>query len=217
MNFDDFQTLWQTQPLPSPPDAAAIEATLKRVRADARAFERTLLWRDLREVVAALTVCLFFAWEARTRMLAGTPSWHAWLAATLPLGVAIFLVTDRLRARRASPSDAPSVVAEIDRALATLRHQHWLLTHVTWWYLLPLGASALLFIVQPIADASPLWPVRLALGACMTAFLATVHAAIWWINRRAATKTLAPRINQLERERHAFFDPVTTTTPPDLP
>lgn len=215
MNFDDCQVLWQKQPLPPPPDPTTAEALVRRVRAGARSFDRTILWRDLREVVAALALTLAFAGQARTHTLAGAPGWSlalAWLAAALPLGVAGFILFDRLRARRLRPRAAATVLSEIDHALAELRHQHRLLMNVTWWYLLPLAASGALFVMaQPVAVQSS-WPVRLMLAVFTVTLLAAVNIPLWWLNRRYARKDLAPRIEQLERERRDLSEAVSPGT-----
>lgn len=217
MNFDDCQALWQKQPVPPPhtPDTIALAATIRRVRADARAFERTILWRDLREIIAALVVTAIFARMARSHTLEGAPAWGlalAWLAIAPPLGVTGFLVVDRLRARRLRPKGAGTVLSEIDHALAGLRHQQRLLLNVAWWYLLPLATSGALVMVHPIAMAESSGPLRLALAAFTVALLAAVNIPLWWLNRRVATKDLAPRIEQLERERRDFSEPVSPDT-----
>lgn len=206
MNFDDWQTLWQKQPVPPPNDPAALATTLRRVRAGARAFDRTILWRDLREGAAALLVSAVFAWEARAKTLACATAWHVWLAAALPLGVALFLFIDRWHARRRRPRGAATVLSEIDHALAELRHQHRLLLRVTWWYLLPLSTSIALIALPPILAATPHIGVRIVLGLLGALLLAAFSYPFRWINHRAATRELAPRIAALERERRDFSD-----------
>lgn len=210
MNFDAWQQLWQEQAPPTPADAATVKATIRRVRTDARAFDRAILWRDLREIIAALVVSVVFAGMTQARALEGPPAWSlalAWLGAALPLGVAGFLLIDRLRARKFRPRSTGTVLSEIDHALAELRHQHWLLMHVTWWYLLPLAASGALSMMPSLALAGTP-EVRLTLAAFTAALLAAVNYPIWWLNRRVATRYLAPRIEQLERERRSFDEPI---------
>ena len=207
MNFDDWKDLWQKQPQPPPPDAAAVKALLRRVRAEAHAFDRTILWRDLREVFAALLVFWLFARKAQALAVAGTPAWNlvlAWLAAALPLGVAGFLVIDRLRTRRLRPQNTGTVLSEIDHALAELRHQHRLLMGVAWWYLLPLAISTALFMVHPVVKAGPARPAGLVLIVFTAVLLAAINYPLWRLNRRVAAKSLAPRIEQLEHERRDF-------------
>ncbi len=207
MNFDDCQSLWQKQPLPTTPRAnsAALAATIRRVRADARAFDRTIFWRDLRECVAALLVFLFFAHEARAKTLAGASSWTLWLAAALPLGVAGFLLIDRVRAHR-RPKEATTVLASLDHALAELRHQHRLLMNVIWWYLLPIALATALYMADSFIVSTTSWPGRIIGGGICAAMIAAVNYPIWRLNRRAATLYLAPRIVRLEIERRDFAD-----------
>ena len=216
MNFDDWQELWQKQTPSRSPDTAALQATIRRVRAEARAFDRAILWRDLREIVAALAAATIFAGMARACTLEGAPAWSltlAWLAAVPPLGVAAFLVSDRLRTRRLRPTGAGTVLSEIDHALAELRHQQRLLMNVTWWYLLPLATSAALVMVHPIAVTASSGTVRLVLVTFTAALLAAVNYPIWRLNRRFALRKLAPRIEQLERERRDLSGPVSPGSP----
>ena len=221
MNFDELQGLWQKQPAPASPDPASIAATLKRVRAEARAFERTILWRDLREIAASLLVSAVFLGMARDHARTSAPAWSlglVWLGAALPAAVAGFMFFDRLRSRRLRPRGAVTVLSEIDGALAELRHQYRLLMNVAWWYLLPLVAGGVLVVVHPIAMAASSTPVRLALMALGTIVLAAVNYPIWRLNRGCALRELAPRIAELERDRRAFFEEPTPATPPtDLP
>lgn len=222
MNFDDLQSLWQKQPAPAAPDAVAIAATLRRVRADARAFERTILWRDLREIAASLLVFVIFADMARDHARTDVPTWSialAWLGAALPLGVAGFMLFDRLRARRLRPRDAATVLSEIDRALAELRHQHRLLMSVTWWYLLPLAASGVLVVLHPVAMNAPSPLARVVLVSLGVIVLVSTNYVIRRLNHGCAQRKLAPQIAELERERREFsdFDSVSSSATPPPP
>ena len=217
MNFEDWQELWQKQPLPPPPDAAAVEALLRRVRADARTFDRNIFSRDLREIGAAIMLFAIFACDAWTLTLRGAPAWNivfTWIAAAAPLGVGSFLLVDRLHARRLRPRRMGTVLSEIDRALAELRHQHQLLMNVAWWYLLPIAISSVLIGVQPIVAAGPATPAGLRLIASMVAILAVINYPLWWLNRRCARKELAPQIEQLERERRDLSPPDSSSADP---
>lgn len=206
MSFNDWQESWQKQPVAAEPGAATMVATIERVRAGARSFDRTILWRDLREGVAAIGVAGVFGLVACAKTIEGARAWDAWLAAALPLGVAGFLFADRWRAQRRRPKGAASVLSEIDHALAELRHQHWLLKNVLWWYLLPLAASGALITGQAVVMASPSPGVRAALAAVVLAIISGVSYPLWRLNRRLATNELAPRIAQLERERRELAE-----------
>lgn len=210
MNFDTWQTLWQKQSLPpSTTDAAAQAATLRRVRAGARAFDRTILWRDLREGLVALALGLWLAWDARSRLLAGAPSWNLWFAAVMPLGVAAFIFLDRFQTRRLRPAGAGALLTELDHALAELRHQHDLLRDVIRWYLLPLAATMALVMLPPLMRLTGEPELRVLIGLLGIGLVGALCYPIWWINHRVAIRELAPRIAALERDRSLFAAPET--------
>ena len=120
MSFEDWQKVWQQDPSRPPQDAAAI---LRDVRKKARAFDRTLFWRDAREGAASIVVAVAFAWTGFAASNEGASPWLCWIAAIIPLGVAGFLQIDRRRTRHVRPQDGETVLAELDRAIDEVRHQ----------------------------------------------------------------------------------------------
>lgn len=205
MNFENWQELWLKQPSPAA-GAENMEETIARVRAGAKSFDRTVLWRDVREGVAALGVSAVFGMVAMAKINEGAFAWDVILAAVLPLGVAGFLLVDRLRARGRRPGGGGTVIAELDHAIAELQHQHRLLTNVLWWYLLPLAASGGLIMVHAAMVASPLWWARLLVLCVALAIILLVNVPIYRLNMRVARDELLPRIEELERRRRAFMD-----------
>lgn len=210
MNFDHCQQLWATQSTPAPNDGATNTtagdaALLKRIRADARRFERTIFWRDAREILAALFVSAVFARIAWAAHREGSPSWPCWLAATLPLGVAIHLLVDRLRHRRPRPIPGAAILDELDHSLASLRHQARLLRTVFWWYLLPLGMSGTLLALQVFLYAPTPLPVRIFSAITALLIIGLVHIWIGRLNRRTLKTQLEPRIAELETYRQTFL------------
>lgn len=202
MNFDDLQQAWQR-------DAAAASTPsvdpqlLAQVRRGSRDFALSIFWRDVREVGAAVLVAGVFGKVALDAQAEGSPAWPAWVAAVLPLLVAAFMLLDRWVMRRRTAAQGDTLVAELERAAAAVRHQIWLLRNVLWWYLLPLGASVF-FLMAQFAWYAP---------TAMPAFLKWIVASIvliptgwfdWWVwklNQKAVREDLQPRLDQLEQQR----------------
>jgi hypothetical protein len=209
MNFEEFQKVWSTQPSPAPRAATSNPtpedvALLNRVRADARRFDRTIFWRDTREILAAFFVSAVFARIGWNAHLESSASWPCWLAAALPLGVAIYLLIYRLRHHRPRPAPSAAILDELDHSLARLRHQARLLRTVFWWYLLPLGMSGALLALQIFLYAPTPLPVRIFAAITALSIIALVHIWVARLNHRALKTQLEPRIAELESQREAF-------------
>lgn len=201
MNMDDLQNLWREQPLPAAADATTTDAVIADVKRQARAFDRAIWWRDLRETAASLVVAFVFGRIAWARAAEGASSALAWVAAGLPLVVAAFLFLDRWRHRHLAARAGDAVLVEIDRALGRLRHQVWLLRNVVWWYLAPLAASAFIVAGQAVAAMPGGWAPKLIVGGFMLVLLTAVDVWVWRLNRRAISHDLEPRIQALEQQR----------------
>jgi hypothetical protein len=198
MNFEDWQKVWQDEPAPLPEDVKAI---LTDVRRKARAFDRSIVWRDLREVVAAVIVAVAFGWTGLAADKEGVSPWLCWIAAIIPLGVAGFLLVDRQRMRRSRPTGERTVLAAIDQALIEVRHQARLLRSVVWWYILPLGVATLLFLAFVLGQAPLPIAARATAGAVMAFVIVAINIRVWWLNHLAVRRHLEPRIRELESQR----------------
>lgn len=204
MKLEDWQALWREQAVPPVPSEAALVRAVARIKTDSRAFERVVFWRDLRESVAALAVALVFGWTAWSATVRGQPSAWLWVAASLPVAVAGFLLIDRAWAARLQPRVSDTLVGEIDRALAKLRHQAWLLRQVQWWYGLPLTLSGAIIALTGVTrmPASP--AVRLGVGAVMVGVIVAVNLWIWRMNQQAVRNQIQPKIDLLEQQRRSL-------------
>jgi len=164
-----------------------------------RRLARTLARRDWLEAGTGLFVAAVFALPA---VHFGAAAWPAWPAVGLVLLVTGFFVRERHRARRATPaSDAPMLV-RLDAEIRELEHQHRLLRHAGWWYVLPLlSAMALFTWALHAAVPGRVTPemqerlVVMGLGAL------ALGAGIIWLNRWTARRTVAPRLRQLREAR----------------
>jgi len=207
MNFEDYQELWQNQPTKTPLPAEHTAAELAQVRKRARTFDRKVLWRDLREGLAAVFVAIFFGWNTWTVDDGTVGTWKGWTAVGLVLAIAAFVFVDRWRARQRRPKGGDTVVAELDHMLAEVRHQAWLLTHVLWWYIMPITACFIIWITFVLGQTPPPPEARMIVAGIMFVAIASTDAIIWWLNRRAVRSHLRPLIEELENQRHDFTAP----------
>ncbi|MBI2512045.1 MAG: hypothetical protein HYV96_08700 [Opitutae bacterium] len=193
MTLPEAEFLWRGQSAPSSHDAAALA---ERVRREARAFDRRILWRDVTEIAASLLVAGVFAVSG---LRSGAPL--AWPIATglFALVPAAFLIAGRIRRLRHAPAASAALRDHITAALDALDVQIRLLSTVAWWYLAPLGVAALLFLggafFQPNSPVP--WPAMVVglLGAAIA--LSVVWVWVYRLNQRAVTRGLEPRRRDL--------------------
>ena len=133
MTFDELQETWQSQQRGF---KIKIDSNLllKEIQRNKKHFEYTVLWRDLREIVAGFAVTIFFLYYGLKSNI-----WSLILLAFLCAGVVVFLIADRLVQKKKKPRFGDSLVDCIQSSLANVKHQVWLLKNVLWWYLLPPG------------------------------------------------------------------------------
>jgi hypothetical protein len=193
MNPDHFQQAWQSQSAQSRLTINA-ELLLKEVQRNQRYFTAIIFWRDVREVGVALLLVPIIIYHGITLSL----PWTIFLSVPAVIGVAAFLLVDRMRHGRHSPEPGEPLRQRVEGSLAQVNHQIWLLRNVFWWYLLPLAIPMLAFFGQ-IA-----WEIRLGgwLGVLATAGLGAqvvvVMVAVYWLNQTAVRSELEPRRQELE-------------------
>lgn len=200
MNFEALQTAWQRQPITrtASPD---VRWELMQTRADSRAFRRSIFWRDVREVLASVVVAVIFgriAWAAQSE---GDPAWPAWLATAMPVGVALFLLSDQIVMRRRLAPRGDPLRVEIARAAAGVRHQIYLLRRLVWWYLGPLALSGVFLGLQMGLYGLTELPAvaRMAIGGLVLLPFLPAGWWVWTLNQKAVRTKLAPRLAELEQ------------------
>ncbi len=204
MNFEDLQRAWQHDAASSsrPVDAAL----LAEVRKGSRAFARSIFWRDVREVAASVFVAAVFAKVALDAEAEGASAWPAWVAAILPLGVALFFLIDRLLMHRRARPRGETVAAELERAAQAVRHQIRLLRKVLWWYILPLAMCSVMLGLQLLLYAPASFPIWARWAAAVLILVPTVLFDwwVWRLNQKAVRQQLQPRLTELEQQRDAL-------------
>jgi CubicO group peptidase (beta-lactamase class C family) len=199
MNDDELKKLWQQQPLREP--ALSPSQVMSAMQSKTTQLRRTLLARDVRELLACVIVGVifgiyFFIFRAPIMRL----------GALITVAGSIFIAWKILHARRTTPTARPdtTVVESLRAELHSLRTQSQLLRSVLWWYLLPLGVGGLIFV----------WGMpfnNLVFKVGFTLFSLALDVFIYWLNQRARSRQLVPLEAQLESLLHS----AETGEPPD--
>lgn len=191
MNPDELKEVWRTQ-LTGRRVTLNADIVLRELERSKSHFEATILWRDMREVGAAVFVAAFFLWFGIKD--------HAWpplVLAALCAGVAVFMVVDRFLQRKRRPTYSDPLLACVEESLAQINHQIWLLKNVFWWYLLPLGVGCALSWGQVS------WTLlKAGLWRLKDLVIPLVGVLFYWgiyrLNQWAVKKDLEPRRQELE-------------------
>ena len=129
---DELKKAWQSQ---TSQQRLTLDAglVLNEVRRNERQFAATIYARDVREVgVALLLVPVWIYCGIRF-----SHHWSWYLVVPTLLWIAGFMIVDRIRQRRRRPGPGDTLRSSIERSLAQVEHQIWLLQNIFWWYLLP--------------------------------------------------------------------------------
>jgi putative copper export protein len=155
------------------------------VKSEAKRFDRQILLRDLREVIAGvLAIALIAPTAVRANLLTR-------LGTVVVIAALVFIVVRLTRARRESRGDAMDrPVALVLRAeQAKIDTQIRLLETVFWWYVGPLWLG----MVMIIAGRDGISWLTLVLVAALTA----LSVALLRVNAHAARRYLRPRRDRL--------------------
>lgn len=201
MNFDDYESLWRAQPAPFPAVTTAERAfVFDRIRQEARRFDRTIFWRDTREIFVALVLSIQLALSAWHDTGAGHIAWGLWIAVALILGVAINLLIDRRHMPRPPAAEA-ALIEQIDAALAGLQHQARVLSRVPTHYALPLALATMCAGLDSRFQREGLAALWSPGGFVVIAVSLLVGSFVNWLNRLAVRRVLQPKIAELEQLR----------------
>ena len=202
MDIDELRDLWRSQDASDGPPFDE-DAILRRCQSERRRFNRTIVWRDLREVGAAILVAAWFIF-CGSKSWPGGGIWTFHLTAASALGVSAFFIIDRVIQRRRAPLlyEAPGhCIAAYHREVT---HQIWLLRNVLWWYLLPVAIGISLPLVQMTYVATrgtaPWLVAGVMLGVAV--ICAVVYYGIYQLNQHAVRTDLEPRRARLEALLH---------------
>lgn len=212
MKWNELQSVWsQQQPLTA--EKTELENLQRSFGRKSRRLASNLLWRDLIESAAGLIVAGLFAhagWRG------GRAYWPFGVAVLLILGLTAFFIFERIRVRRRRLRAEAPLLAKLEADLAELRHQHRLLQNIALWYLAPCMTAWAIVLATVCFNKTPTgWHQQLFLGGYII-FCALLTWGIWLLNRRAARKSIAPRIGELEKMRDAILSPQPYAENPEV-
>jgi hypothetical protein len=186
MSFEELQKVWQAQNdhVPVVVDA---NVAMREIRRNHLSLRATIFWRDVREVVVALGLAVWFGWYGWQHQVG-----IDYGVAAACVFVAAFLLVDRVVQHGKRPATNDSLKGWIGASLHEVDHQIWLLRNVWWWYLLPLALPLGLQECMAIFRAPHLGQLWYAV------FCALLFGGVYWLNQYAVRKMLIPRRRELE-------------------
>ena len=192
MHDDALKQLWKGQhfeALPALSDEAQIAAIKRRMKS----FDKTIEWRDYREVAACIFIITFFGWALVWR----NNSTLTRAGCLVLIASAVFIAWRLIGSKRRLPKEefnAP-VFDAVKVELKKVENQIDLLRSVAWWYLLPLFAGVILFH----------WGSRGSFASKLIYSVAilALYVFIYWLNQHAVTKSLLPLKRALEALLHS--------------
>lgn len=202
MNWREMEAAWRRQE-PTVESRAELSELVTSFEAKRQKLASTLLVRDWIEAGAGLMVSLVFMMDA----VGGRGvAWLEWLAIALVMGVTLFFVSERVRARRARLGAEAPLRQKLEAEIAEVRHQCRLLRRVMWWYVGPLMLAIVLFLCAKVAPQVD----RLGIvgWGALAVYAIGCGALAWWVrglNLRAVRRQLEPRLAELEQQRQELI------------
>ena len=190
MSESDLEVIWAKQSASLGLNEVDVPNVVEDVLGAYTKLQRSLFWRDFREVVVALIlipVWLFLG-------VYNQSLWTWYLMVPSVIGVIGFLLVARYRNRMNQPEWGESLLVGLNKATRDLEHQIWLLRNVAFWYLIPIASCLICYdlhecIAAQSSFSSMLWSVVTTLG---------LFTLIWWLNQRALRKSLKPQLENLQ-------------------
>ncbi len=215
MNWNEWEAVWRRQapPVGASADIADLRQSFEPKR---RKLACALVARDLSEAAAGVLCSAVFAY---TWWKLGREAWPLGLAIALILGVSAFFCSERVRAHRNRVGPDAPMMEKLEAEISELRHQGRLLSNISTWYLAPIFASwaiAVLTLMRHAARHSPPGMLMELMRNPVTAayivgyfavFVPLTFWGVWWLNRRAVSRRIGPRIEELEKLRRGLAPP----------
>lgn len=157
---------------------------MKELRAEHHRFNRTIFWRDFREVAACVVVIIFFLAAGIGEEI----SWPSYLATILIFGVAIGILGKSRQWKKKEKAFGNSLCDELEKRSAQLDHQIGFLgRQLIWVYLLPAGLAYWLLIWQDLLNGHG--DIReLRNGFLFLLILCLIIYGINWLGARSLRK-----------------------------
>ncbi len=199
MKLDDLQKAWQKQEdkMILIVDWGAVE---KNAQERQRKFNRSIFWRDVREV----GLCFLFGGLFLHKAMAANGNVHAWLFAAITVlvfSIALFMLLDRRHCKRSIAQFGDSVSEQMKCALYEVNHQIVLLRNVLWWYIAPFFMALVLWTIEmELLYAKDGWQHIVPKLIWPMSFFLVVFGGVYWLNQYAVRTDLLPRKEVLEAE-----------------
>lgn len=192
MNDDDIKQLWKQQhfeskrAMPDEEQIAVMKTRMKR-------FDKTIRFRDYREIAACGFIVLFFGRD----LFFGNNSAMSRTGDLVLVGSAILIAWKLTQSKSRAPNVEPNapILDTVNAELLKVENQIGLLTSIGWWYLLPLFAG----VTLQYWGRRVSFPFKLSYSAVIFA----VFALIYWLNQCAVKAHLLP----LKRKLETLLDP----------
>jgi hypothetical protein len=172
---------------------------LREVKRNKKHFDSLIFWRDVGQVGIATPLSILFLYLGLKNNV-----WPFFLLALWSLGVAVFMIVDRISQQRKRPACTESLMDWVESSLAQVAHQIWLLRNVFWWCILPANIGFAIFFgylawgTTRELVGTVLIVVLLTILACF-AFCILVSTGGYYLVRYAVQKELIPRKQELEQ------------------
>jgi hypothetical protein len=180
---DDLENLWKTQPLETPIKGEEMRSVvLKKISA----FDRTIRMRNMREVVGAVAVAVFFLFLASVHRNAIE------LVGNLIVVAGALWIIYYIRRHGAGPLEpAPDQPVESFRRALALKYEHQirLLREAKFWYLLPIYVGLLTGAIGLLLEQAKARPLMWFDGL-PPLFYTLIFAGLWWVNEVYAVRKL---------------------------
>lgn len=206
MTPDEFQQAWQAD---SAQTRVIIDADLLReeVQRDQRQFNTMISYRDFGEVGVAIVMIPI--WFVMGYMLDLPWAWY--LSVPVFLWIAGFMLLYRRR-HQPEPDEAEGPLLQqcVQRSLAEVEQQIWLLKNILWWYLLPPTLSITAFFAQiSWQSREGGWALALLFFVLLEGFVLALYGWIYVLNQRVVREQLLPRREELQKLRTSLEQETT--------
>ena len=162
---------------------------LRQLERTTRGFDRTIHFRDLREIAGGVLVGVIFLWLAIHDRTPLERAAHLWLAAC---GVWIVYYVRRYAKISRKPAPEQTLLTYQRELLERYDRQSRLLKNAKYWYILPLWAG-LLFSAVAVLERTG----SLAIFGLMVVWVTLVNAAVWWLNEVIGVRYLQNKRREL--------------------
>ena len=211
---DDYQKAWQAHLSQTRIEVDA-DLLLKKVQRSQLNFRATIFWRDFREAGISLLMLPVWLYLGYTWAL----PWTWYLTVPVLIWHVVFMLAYRMRhAHHPSHPNAPLLPC-VERSVAEVDDQIWLLRNIFWWSLLPSALAILAFLIHSTWAPSRNW-TELAGQAIIWVAVLAVYGFVYALNQQAVRSQLEPRrqalgelLTSLRDETSGRESPESVTVP----